>query len=384
MKYQSLFSLTASILGLAATISASPLMKRDDSCPSGYTLSVYYETVLITAATTSTPAPVITTSASITSTYVETPTFIHNDVVSTSSIQTSSVVSVPETTSLESAFHVAAVATSTYDAPQSLSTITTVAAVEDVATSTSSTVPATTASSSSSSSSSSSTTSSSTSSSTSSASTSTASSSSTVSLSSASETAGTATYYGGNLSGGTCSFSDYTLPSSLFGTALSIDQWDNAANCGACVAVKGPNGETIKAMIVDECPSCEANHFDLFEDAFGEIADISAGIIDIDWEFTSCDLDGALKLRNKSGSSEYWFSMQVVNANEPVTALEVSTDGGSTWTSTTRQSYNYFEYSSGFGTDTVDVRVTGKSGNTVVVEDVSCSTTSEITADSNL
>jgi hypothetical protein len=76
--------------------------------------------------------------------------------------------------------------------------------------------------------------------------------------------------------------------------------------------------------------------------------------------------------------------MQVVNANEPVTALEASTDGGSTWTATTRTSYNYFEYTSGFGTDTVDVRVTGKSGNTVVVKNVSCSTTSEITADSNL
>lgn len=76
--------------------------------------------------------------------------------------------------------------------------------------------------------------------------------------------------------------------------------------------------------------------------------------------------------------------MQVVNANEPVSALEASTDGGSTWIATTRASYNYFEYASGFGTDTVDVRVTGKSGNTLVVKNVSCSTTSEIIADSNL
>jgi expansin (peptidoglycan-binding protein) len=76
--------------------------------------------------------------------------------------------------------------------------------------------------------------------------------------------------------------------------------------------------------------------------------------------------------------------MQVVNANEPVSALEASTDGGSTWIATTRTSYNYFEYTSGFGTDTVDVRVTGSSGNTVIVENVSCSTTSEIIADSNL
>jgi expansin (peptidoglycan-binding protein) len=135
---------------------------------------------------------------------------------------------------------------------------------------------------------------------------------------------------------------------------------------------------------VDECPSCDSNHFDLFENAFGELAELSTGVIDIDWSFTSCELDGALKLKNKSGTSEYWFSMQVVNANEPVTKLEVSTDGGSTWQSTTRTYYNYFEQSSGFGTDTVTVRVTGKSGNTVIVKDVGCTSESEYTASSNL
>lgn len=76
--------------------------------------------------------------------------------------------------------------------------------------------------------------------------------------------------------------------------------------------------------------------------------------------------------------------MQVVNANEPVTALEVSTDGGSTWQSTTRTYYNYFERESGFGTDTVDVRVTGESGNAVVVGDVGCMSDEEVTAASNL
>ncbi|KAJ5673717.1 hypothetical protein N7507_002844 [Penicillium longicatenatum] len=371
MRHQLLTSLSATVLGLTATVSASPLVKRDDSCPPGYTVSVYYETVAIALTTTPSPTPAMAASAIITDTSIETPTTTYHNAVSTSSTLTSSsVASIPETT-VHNQEQVANVATSTSHAVQDLIPSTTVAPVEYFATSSASTISTINVETSSSSSSSSSRTSSSTSSSTSSA-------------SSSKETAGTATYYGGNLSGGTCSFSDYTLPSTLFGTALSIDQWDDAANCGACVAVKGPNGKTIKAMIVDQCPSCATNHFDLFEDAFGEIAEISAGVIDIDWEYTSCELDGALKLRNKSGSSQYWFSMQVVNANEPVSALEASTDGGSTWIATTRTSYNYFEYSSGFGTDTVDVRVTGSSGNTVIVENVSCSTTSEIIADSNL
>jgi expansin len=60
---------------------------------------------------------------------------------------------------------------------------------------------------------------------------------------------GQATFYGGALAGGTCSFSTYTLPSGLFGTALSDSNWDHAANCGACVSVKGPSGNSITAMV---------------------------------------------------------------------------------------------------------------------------------------
>jgi hypothetical protein len=76
--------------------------------------------------------------------------------------------------------------------------------------------------------------------------------------------------------------------------------------------------------------------------------------------------------------------MQVVNANEAVASLEVSTDGGSTWHGTTRQYYNFFENSAGFGTSTVDVRITGASGKSVVVKNVGVSSGNEVTATTNL
>lgn len=75
--------------------------------------------------------------------------------------------------------------------------------------------------------------------------------------------------------------------------------------------------------------------------------------------------------------------MQVVNANEPVSKLEVSTNGGSTWQSTTRRDYNFFENASGFGTATVTVRVTSESGSIVVVKNVSVASDSQVTASSN-
>ncbi len=59
---------------------------------------------------------------------------------------------------------------------------------------------------------------------------------------------GQATFYGGNVHGGTCSFSTYTLPSGLYGTALSDSNWDDAGNCGGCVAVTY-GGKTVTAMV---------------------------------------------------------------------------------------------------------------------------------------
>ena len=67
---------------------------------------------------------------------------------------------------------------------------------------------------------------------------------------------GQATFYGGNVHGGTCSFSTYTLPSGLYGTALSDSNWDDAGNCGGCVAVTY-GGKTVTAMVrlIFGCPS---------------------------------------------------------------------------------------------------------------------------------
>ncbi len=59
---------------------------------------------------------------------------------------------------------------------------------------------------------------------------------------------GQATFYGGNVQGGACSFSTYTLPSGLMGTALSSSNWANSANCGGCVNVNY-GGKSITAMV---------------------------------------------------------------------------------------------------------------------------------------
>lgn len=62
---------------------------------------------------------------------------------------------------------------------------------------------------------------------------------------------GQATSYEGGDVDGTCMFStaDYTLPAGIYGAALSVDNWDSAALCGACLSVVGPGGKSVKIMV---------------------------------------------------------------------------------------------------------------------------------------
>lgn len=75
--------------------------------------------------------------------------------------------------------------------------------------------------------------------------------------------------------------------------------------------------------------------------------------------------------------------MQVVNSNVPVKSLEVSTDGAKTWQPTVREDYNFFQNASGFGVDVVDIRITGVTGETIVINNVSSNGGSSTTGSSN-
>ncbi|KAL4967525.1 putative extracellular cellulase CelA/allergen Asp F7-like [Aspergillus stella-maris] len=357
MKYQHLASLA---LALGTTVSAVPLKAEGGSCPAGYSPSVYYITVIASA--TAEPTSTSTSSVEPTTTSSEAEVMKSTVEPSSSSTYTSSVTAISTVGAIETipaAYVQPSSSTETQEAAPTASQPTTKVAVAQPSTTTAAAEEAKATS------------------------TASSSSSKTSSASSSAATSGTATFYGGNLSGGTCSFADYTLPSGLTGVAYSGSAWDSAAECGACVEITGPDGNTVKAMIVDQCPECEATHLDLFESAFTTLASASAGIIDISYSIVPCSISTPLTLRNKSGTSAYWFSMQVLNANEAVKSLEVSTDGGSTWQETTRSEYNFFENSSGFGTESVDVRVTGVSGKVVEVKGVSVESGSSVEADGN-
>ncbi|RDW61317.1 hypothetical protein BP5796_11209 [Coleophoma crateriformis] len=194
-------------------------------------------------------------------------------------------------------------------------------------------------------------------------------------------TSGIATWYSGAV--GACSFDGYTLPSGVFGTALGLNLYSNAAQCGACVSISNASGTKITAMIVDECPGgCAGKTFDLFPSAFSSLATPSTGQIPITWDYVKCPITTPFVLRTKTGSSQYWFAIQVYNANQAITKLEVSSDG-STWKTAERQTYNYFLLASGTGTSTVSVRVTAKDGSVITTKNVPTAAGQTVTAASN-
>ncbi|SPO05196.1 related to extracellular cellulase CelA/allergen Asp F7-like, putative [Cephalotrichum gorgonifer] len=195
---------------------------------------------------------------------------------------------------------------------------------------------------------------------------------------------GSATFTGNDHTGGTCSLFNYTLPAGISGTGIGPSNWATGGKCGSCLQVRGPNGST-KVMVVDSCPSCLENRLNLSEDAFVKIADKADGIVDVEFDVVSCGLNSPLIIRNKIGTSRWFFSMQVLNANYPVTDLEVSADDNRTWESTVRQDYNFFEKEdkSGFGKDRVSVRVSCSNGNQVIIPNVSMESEVQIVAPVN-
>ncbi|PCH38005.1 barwin-like endoglucanase [Wolfiporia cocos MD-104 SS10] len=103
-------------------------------------------------------------------------------------------------------------------------------------------------------------------------------------------TDGYATYFYQNGVAGACGtvHSDYDMIA-----AIDQDRYGNSgavsALCGQKVKITNPaNGNTVTVTIADDCPTCRnSDSIDLSVGAFEQIADLSEGIVSIDWEFVN-------------------------------------------------------------------------------------------------
>jgi expansin (peptidoglycan-binding protein) len=171
---------------------------------------------------------------------------------------------------------------------------------------------------------------------------------------------GIATYYAAT-GDGACGFGP--SPNDLNVAAMDQSEWSGSAVCGECVAITGPKG-SVTVRIVDLCPGCETGHLDLSQQAFAQIADVSAGRVSVTWKVVPCNVTGNVEYEIKGGSSQYWTAIQVRNSRLPVAKLEWMQNGA--WTDVARADYDYFVVSSGVGPGSYQVRITSSTGETLV------------------
>ena len=151
--------------------------------------------------------------------------------------------------------------------------------------------------------------------------------------------------------------------------ALPPPQYDGAAACGGYLTITGPDG-SVTVQVIDQCPDCAAGHIDLSEPAFAKLAPLSAGLINVRYQYLADPpLPGPITMVVKSGSSQYWLALLADNTGNPLASVQVETASGG-WINLARASYNYWIAQSGAGDGPFTVRLTDTEGNQVTVHNV--------------
>ncbi len=176
---------------------------------------------------------------------------------------------------------------------------------------------------------------------------------------------GESTYYYADGSGN-CGFP--ASPDDLMVAALSTPDYDYAALCGSYIKVSGPKGDVV-VRVVDRCPGCSEGHVDLSQEAFEQIADLSQGRVNVEWQQVSPPLQEPIAYHFMGSSSPWWMAIQLRNIRNPVAKFEYLDDDGS-FVEVERVMWNYFVVYGGLGNGPYTFRVTDVFGRTITDVDV--------------
>jgi expansin (peptidoglycan-binding protein) len=189
-------------------------------------------------------------------------------------------------------------------------------------------------------------------------------------------------YYPNGL--GNCGFE---LNGNTMYAALSTADYANAGACGSFIEVTGPKGK-VNVQVVDSCPPCKPGDVDLSEQAFSQIADLSAGRVPITWRLlspggsqTGGSQTGGSQAANsetgsvfngnpisyyfKEGTNPYYTAIQVRNSRNPIASVEYQASDGS-FKPLERTDFNYFVSYQGLGSAPLTLEVTDIYGNEIV------------------
>ncbi|MEU5262265.1 expansin EXLX1 family cellulose-binding protein [Amycolatopsis sp. NPDC021455] len=130
--------------------------------------------------------------------------------------------------------------------------------------------------------------------------------------------------------------------------AMNVADFGGSQACGAYVQVQAAGGASVTVRITNLCPApCRAGQLDLNPKAFDRLGARNLGEIPVTWKLVSAPPAKRISLRYKTGSSQYWCGIQVIDHRNPVARLEVRAGGG--WKQLQRTDYNYFLSENGAG-----------------------------------
>lgn len=196
---------------------------------------------------------------------------------------------------------------------------------------------------------------------------------------------GDGTAYGMITEGGNCLFPRGEYYSDMMFAALNHDQYVDDMGCGLCAVVVSTSHpyNPIRIRVIDQCPECEHGSLDFSDKAFKALTNMDPARVKITWALIPCDIDileypalveknSEIKFKFKTGSTQYWFQVQVFNTRYPVSLVEMRIN--EEFIEMKRERYNYWARPESNGVDAgtgpFTFRVTLADSTVILAEDV--------------
>lgn len=181
---------------------------------------------------------------------------------------------------------------------------------------------------------------------------------------------GKATFY--KMEGGTGNCSLPAIPADDLFVALGASEYSGAAACGTYLDVTGPKGK-VRVKVIDSCPPCGPGHIDLSRAAFKKIANEVDGIVPVKYKTVqNPSVPGAVSVRLKEGSSQYWFAAVLDNHANQLTSVKVASGNGSFKTAE-RADFNYWIIEGGAGAGPFKIKITDVYGRSATLSNIKMS-----------
>lgn len=193
---------------------------------------------------------------------------------------------------------------------------------------------------------------------------------------------GDGTAYGSATNGGNCLFPKEEYYKDMMYAAINYQQYNSDFGCGACALVVSTSNpyKAIRVRVLDQCPECAHGSLDLSDKAFKALTNTNPTRVKIAWALVPCDADipdypalvekdSPIKFQFKTGSTQWWFQVQIFNTKYPVATVEMKVDGN--YIQLSREAHNYWaKPSADVGAGPYTFRVTLADNTVIEAENV--------------